>query len=416
MSNRSSSYLTPNHQGLPSTLCVGSRSSFAEASEDSVKIENNRTESRLSKSKSEMVDSGPPRQDANLEAHAPTHLSQLSDYLSFLSSHAEVRTLEQWKQFFKPGKNDHFSSHLEDRDGQKVKKLKSEKESFEFSLPKSKESRDGNEELQNRKANERERPDDSGIGGDISSISMMRESSSGTGSSMSILMGTGVDGKDLVGDPEVLEYMQRYSEIGNVPSSRDVNQAEGQSSRRNSRQSDTDKSKGEVQVNNGDAENRAVVDTDAKATSAEASPPTSLIDAAPDSKPLSILSLEGQKAEEPVVAALAESYDHAQSVSSNLVSKEEPAPDVDIECIPEGPRSVNLDSHYNAIPQETSSESRNSISRTSERTNGKRSRKAGESEKKVDIKDFDVIRVLGKGCAGKVSPEISFFFARQVFS
>lgn len=162
-----------------------------------------------------------------------SQLSNLSNYLSALSTIVEVRRSETWRQFFVPRDEDSSSSHLEGQPAfrqasqgsslqREPKRIKSE-----ASLPLSGHSpvkKDARAQL-GQSAN---RPDDSGIGGDtslfssqgagsrLSATAMKREPSAATtGSSMSVFVEDVPSGA--VGDPEVLAYMNSIAETEPSP-------------------------------------------------------------------------------------------------------------------------------------------------------------------------------------------------------
>lgn len=154
-----------------------------------------------------------------------SQLSNLSNYLSALTTIAEVRRSETWQRFFAVQGDDSASSHLEGaqaaRQPSQVSSLRREPKRIksEASLLTSKASsikKDHRPQL----AQGVGQPDDPGIGGDTSLFSsqgagprlsasvMKREASTATtGSNMSIFVEDVPSGA--VGDPEVLAYMSQ---------------------------------------------------------------------------------------------------------------------------------------------------------------------------------------------------------------
>ena len=349
-----------------------------------------------------------------------SQLSNLSEYLGFLSSHAEVRLSEPWQRFFEPGKNDHCSSRLEELDSRRVKKLRGDSVSH---APQTGRTADS-ENKRNSRSSERFAADDSGIGGDVSSSSMMRDSSAGTGSSMSIFVETGPAGRnEVVGDPEVLEFMKRMSydgalgpesalseDIHSLPDPQQSRQIGGALQADSAERDDQARAEDEIacEENFGYQENSIYIRREVDSTGKGVVSPTMVpsISESRDKSPSPDLS----KAEDSILAALEEPFADEDATIPGFVEN-------GIDTSEAGnnlstgteitSETMTGEAGEKAEEAEVKDEIKKLIPGTSATTSqdiqrNKSSASPGRGRQSVGIQDFEVIRVLGKGCAGKV--------------
>lgn len=395
-----------------------------------------------------------------------SQLSNLSDYLSSLSCIAEIRSSKQWNSFFKPTKEDHISSRLEPvasstmaSKGRRLKRMKSETglETRSFISPSPvREGKTGAAQLETPERKE-VRIDDSGIGTDAlghaatgpkgrnghvmessvtstatstsasvsasASTSMKREVSTGTNTSvsaMSLFIEHTEEEEEEVGDPEVLAYMQRLRQ---------------DSENRNNATADPFKigSKKEVKMTPKQAVPDYVPPTPvspAPRTDVDPPPPGGLPEAPAEDN----IPIVNSPSDEPVLAALEESIDaeleeetaelpplsgatavdsteqqerqqnqslgqamddepvHSQIINSPLLS-----PDSATNGAGEGASSTSTSKQKKSI-----SSLRRRRKSSAANTNTTASHRARSSRTSIRIEDFEILRVLGKGCAGKV--------------
>jgi hypothetical protein len=333
-----------------------------------------------------------------------SQLTNLADYLSALSSFSDIRTSQEWKKFYKTRPDDHSSPRLEDRDSKKVKKLRSEAD-----LPTSYDRQSS--DVPERAPVHAHFLEDSGIGGDMSSHSMLRENSAGTGSSMSIFVEAGLDGRPLtVGDPEVLAYMRSLNPPADesaLPPRTEVREAVTQEK--------------EDQATSTKEGTRAARAQDT---------------GSPETADATEAAQTEQEAEEPVVSALPETLEENQAAAEAPILTPElandalaslhassqpptPAEERNIEGVDQplasatnSPPAVSNDLVDDEINIAADSQD-DPLSRKSSKSNPRSGRKRKASTKSgtvstMGIEDFDIVRVLGKGCAGKVRSKLLY--------
>lgn len=422
----------------------------------------------------------------NLSVQSPqlpilqSQLSNLSDYLSSLSSVAVIRGSRQWTAFFKPGKADHESARLGAlphlprtmSKGKRLKRMKSEgglETRSPMSSPPDLMPSTPHGMLVTTPERKEVRIDDSGIGVDSlghyssrhngplgrghptesstnsssatshsASTHMQRVASDGTDTSVSSAMSVFVEhtdgtGQDTgVGDPEVLAYMERlrqesetrgtYTKIP-LDVKTDTSRKEGKSSK--STIVEHIPTTSSFSASN-------MVGQDLNHT-----PPALLPDSLQHENPiLSVPSLS----DEPILSALEESmtaatpiYEaeeaHLPPLSGATIVASEGSPtqlvgsssneDMEQEhAVADylSPTTAVVDNFDGSstgpssltgrIPSLTGRKKRSTSSmrrcRKSSVANTSVSHRTGSHKPSVRIEDFEILRVLGKGCAGKV--------------
>lgn len=371
----------------------------------------------------------------------PAQLTNLADYLASLSSIKEVRLSPAWKTFFTPGRDDHASARLEQR---QVKRVKSESSiahhtsSAQSTPRKSKKTAAVAPTLEEEEtdASYLAEPEDSGFDLSASTSALLgdgRKKREAGGLTMSksaskdshMSIDTRPQSRSAVADAEVWAFMdqmetespsstaQTLAAFGS-PSSEVIDAI--QKAQKAEMDSFTQKRPGllrdEVaqyekvedavtpseepilQELAEDMSNQQLVAPAAEATPVEEAP-----------RPLSIIGGEDSEFQE-------EGREDSRVDSADTACPEQQGPVAQSPTLQrDGERTGHLQEASDEVPsiEQEPSIRQVQIKRSYSRLNVGRSRRSSTRsgsahiEKKVGIEDFDIIRVLGKGCAGKVS-------------
>lgn len=465
---------TITRKGTPSILSSASRASIAEedtghleaplshqASLSFVKAPSTLNEQELNNS----VANGFPN------SILQSQLSNLSDYLTSLSCIADIRASKQWTTFFRAGKEDHESSRLESpppsqstiSKGKRLKRMKSDT-AVETRSPKTTSSHSsvlhhGPNTDSHGKSTEvtptrkEVRIDDSGIGVDSlghysarnssalgrghptesstnsssttsnsASMQMKRDASTDTDTSVSAMSlfieHADANGKEIVGDPEVLEYMQRLRQDSEA---RHASASDPFKSTTNKLKQEAKSSKSTIMEY---VPPSPVSPMSPSGEDVAATPPATLSDSLIVDTSISSVN---SPSDEPILAALEDSMIDATPFVENenhlpplsgataVASEEEHVHEAEPLQVQESlspsflsPTSAATDdleahsrlSSLNGKKKKSVSSLRRS--RKSSAANTSFSHRTRSHKPSIRIEDFEVLRVLGKGCAGKV--------------